>query len=173
MPVLDGVRSKVKTGLATSSFLLAFAGGCMAAVSMLGGWLTALAGIGPWWTPAALWAILFVYCLGDWAEDAIPNRRAVYTAMLWPSFLVASLTGECGAKLFKAIGAIDKKTADQWKAGVKDWTKLPGDLEDAFTVFSLIAIVAAATYAQQYAKKSKAAAATGAASTPVASRRAR
>jgi hypothetical protein len=170
--MLEGVRSKVKTGLAHWSFLLAQSGGIMASVSMVGGWLTSLAAIGPWWLKPALFAVTLTICIGDWAEgDATPNRRAIYTAMMWPSFLVASLTGDAGAKLFGAIGAISKETAADWKSGVKNWTDLPGDLESAFTVFSLIVIVMAATFAQQYAKKSKAATATAVTGAPVATRR--
>jgi hypothetical protein len=160
--VFDNARTKVKNGLAVFSFFMAQAGGILGSVSMIGGWLAGIARIGPWWTPWALFAVTFMICLYDWAEgDATPNRRAVYTAMVWPSFLVAALTGDSGAKFFSAIGAIDKSTGADWKAGIKDWTDLPGDLESAFTVFSIICIVFGITYAQQYAKKRKAAASSG------------
>lgn len=169
--MFDGVRTKVRSGLANGSFLLAVIGGFLASVSMIGGWLNNIVGVGPWYTPVAAFMVLFMVCLGDWASDNVPNRPAVYTAMLWPSFLVGSLTGEPGAKLFSAIGAISKSTAAGMKSGVIKWTDLPGTLEDAFTVFSLICIVGAVTYAQRYAEKKKKS--TGTTAQPVAvSRRA-
>jgi hypothetical protein len=174
---LNNVRTKVKSGLANVSFFLGLVGGILASLSMIGGWIQSAVGILPWWGPIALFTIFFLVCLGDWAEDAIPNRPAVYTAMIWPSLFIASLTGKPGAKLLGAIGAIDEKYETDLAAGVKDWTDLTGDLENAFTVFSLIGIVAAITYAQRYAKKSKGGGAatisTGTNTPPVVSRRGR
>ena len=164
--MLDGARTKVRNGLATSSFFLALSGGILGSVSLLGGWIRNITDIGPWWTAPAAWAVLFVICLGDWAEDAIPNRPAVYTAIIWPSLLVGTLTGKSGAKLFRAIGVISKPTAKKWESGVSDWTRLPSDQRAAFTIFSLILVVAAITHAQRYAKKTKRAAAATAAGTP-------
>jgi len=162
--LIDRIRAKVRSGLAGMTFLLALGGGCLAALSMLGGVLNKIASIGPWWTPAVLFAVTVMICIGDWAIKSVggaANRWSMYTAMVFPSFFIASLTGESGAKLFSAIGAISKDTANDWKSGVKDWTDLPGNLENAFTVFSLICIVAAITYAQRYVKQDREGAAQG------------
>jgi cbb3-type cytochrome oxidase subunit 3 len=172
--VFDNARTKVRNGLAVFAFFSALVGGLFASVSMIGGWLSGIANIGPWWMPWVCFAVSFMVCLYDWAEgDATPNRRATYTAMMWPSFLVAALTGESGAKFFGSIGAIGgKETGKKWAAAVKGWTELAGDMESAFTVFSIIFLIFGVVYAQQFAKKKKAAAAAASsAATPVGARR--
>lgn len=174
---LDNVRNKVKSGMADTSFFLGLGGGILASLSVIGGWIQGAVSWMPWWGPIALWTIAVLVCLGDWSWDSIPNRPAVYTAIIWPSLLIASLTGKAGAKLLGAIGVIDEKYEKDLAARVKDWTDLPNDVENAFTAFSLIGIAAAITYAQRYAKKSKGGGAVsvsaGTSSPPVVSRRGR
>jgi hypothetical protein len=171
--VLDTARTKVRTGLAIFSFWAAQLGGIFASVSMIGGVLIGFAEIGPWWMPWVWFSLAFLICAHDWSEgDATPDRRAVYTAMVWPSFLVAAVTGDSGAKLFGSIGSVaGKETGQKWAAEVKEWTNLAGDLTSAFTVFSIILLIFGAVASHQFAKKKKAAAASTSTATPSGTRR--
>lgn len=156
--VLAAVRTKVKTGHANLSFLLALIGGCCAAFSPPGALMRGFAGLFAWWFSVLVFTILFVICLGDWAGDSIPNRPAVYTAILWPSALYKVLTGACGDRLFEAIRWVGARTGGwgaTWQHEVDAFLHVGAGAKSAYTAFAVAFIAAAVVYAQRYAKSAK------------------
>lgn len=160
--MLEGVRAKVRTGHAHLSFLFALAGGFTASVSSIGGPIKALARIGWWWMPLLWFVALLVVCIGDWAGDAIPNRPAVYTALLWPSCAVAGLSGTSGQRIFDAIKTVDKSTGTSWAQKMHDLIAVEAPTQTACTAFSVVLFTAAIVYARRYAKAAKGSAPIGA-----------
>lgn len=162
--MLTNVRGKVKSGHANLSFFLALIGGFCAAFSPPGAPMRGFAGLFAWWFSLLAFTILFVVCLGDWASEGIPNRPAVYTAILWPSALLKVLTGTCGDRLFEAIRWIGGRTGGwgaDWQRKVDAFLHVGAAAQSAYTAFAVAFITAALVYAQRYAKSSKKAAAMG------------
>jgi hypothetical protein len=155
MPSLAKARNAIRSGHATFSFLCALAGGVLAAYSSIGAVIGALARIGPWWMPELWFTVFVVICVGDWARDAIPNRPAVYTALLWPSCLVAALTGTSGAKFFAAVKAVNASWGASWQKTVTEFLTVSSDVRYAFTAFSVVLIGSAIVYAHRYAKDTR------------------
>jgi hypothetical protein len=153
--LLDNVRAKVRTGHSHLSFFLALAGGLTASVSSIGGPIKAVTRFGPWWMPLLWFVALLVVCIGDWARDAIPNRPAVYTALLWPSAAVAGLSGTSGKQIFDAVRTVDKSTGDAWANWLHDVINVQAATQTAFTAFSVVFFTAAIVYARRYAKDAK------------------
>jgi hypothetical protein len=158
---LKQTRGRVKTGLANASFFAALIGGICAALSTLGAPMRGIAQVGPWWAPWIWFVVACVICLGDWAEgDATPNRRAVYTAIAFPSFLVAALTGDSGQKMRAAGDTVTKTFGEHWGTACYSWInnllKIDGDMRTALTVFSILLIGMAVVWAHQFARKNKA-----------------
>lgn len=162
--IIASAREKVRSGLATWSFIFAQIGGLMAAFSPLGSPVRALAGIITPYLAPALTIVLLIICLGDWASDAVPNRKAVYTAMTWPSALYATFDGKFGDKIFGAIRWASHKTGDwgqNWQAKADGFFHVSAEAKTAFTVFGFIFLAAGVVYAQRYAKTSKKTSAMG------------
>lgn len=153
--LLNGVRAKVRTGHAHLSFFLALIGGVTASVSSIGGPIKTVTRIGPWWMPLLWFVALLVVCIGDWASDSIPNRPAVYTALLWPSAAVAGLSGTSGTRIFDAIRTVDRSTGDSWAQKMHDLITVQTATQTACTAFSVVFFTAAIVYARRYAKAAK------------------
>lgn len=163
--MLTNVRGKVKTGHANLSFFFALIGGGCAAFSPIGDIPRALFGLFFWGTPLIVFAVLASICSGDWSRDSVPNRPAVYTAMLWPIALVQSLTdSHCATKVFWAVRTLSKHTGgwgQQWQAKTHDFLTVGADTETACTVFGLAFIAMGIVYSQRYANSSKKSAGVG------------
>lgn len=170
------VMSLFKEPLAGASFVLAAVGGLAATGCWVGSWIVFAVHIGPWWLPFPLAGIGLLMIIGDLGRDGIPERLAIYLAILWPSFVMA---------IPKQAKAHEKLTGwitdmnhwlDTW---LTEWIGKPGT-NALMTVVAVTCIAMAVVYAERYAKNTatlKANAGTGGTTTgtttPVATRRGR
>jgi hypothetical protein len=163
--IIAVTRGRVRSGLATWSFIFAQIGGILAMFSPLGAPVRAFAGLFSLWFAPILFVALVIVCLGDWAEDSIPNRRAVYTAMAWPSALYAAFDGPFGDKIFSAVRWVGRQSGGwgaNWQAKADAFFHVSGEAKTAFTAFGVMLFTAAVVYAQRYARSSKKGASGGA-----------
>jgi hypothetical protein len=87
------------------SQLLAVAGGVGIASTFLGNWISATVGLFPdWLGPLLLFAAVIAWAI-DLIVDGIPNRMAIWCALLVPS-LARSVHGELGVKVTSIAGQL-------------------------------------------------------------------
>jgi hypothetical protein len=141
----------VRDGLAWWAFLVAGIGGIAAPATWVGDLIVGAVHIGPWWLPFALFVGFGLAIIGDVFSDGIPNRFAVYAAIVWPSFPTA-IEGKAGDKFRGWFQQVNDK-ADDWMA---EWVvDSPTGSRALLTALCITAITFAVVWAQRYAKQSK------------------
>lgn len=144
---------KAKKGLAWLAFALAVVGGVTATASWVGAIVAGVVAVFWWWVPLALMVVVGLLVIGDLIGDGIPNRRAIYGVILWPS-LVLSVEGKLGRALQSWLTAIN----DHLDRSVGGWiTDAPRGSAAVLTAITVMAIAFAAVYAERYAKAARAA----------------
>lgn len=169
------IKALVKTAtthlLAWGSFILACIGGLAATGTFIGSIIVTVVQWGPWWLPFPLIGVGLMVALADLGGDGIPNRRAVYIAMIWPSLFLAIPDGKARDKMTTWVDDLNK-----WLDGeLAEWVGR-GGANAIMTITAATCIAMAVVWAHRYAQDAKTAANSGAgatsSSTPI-SRRAR
>jgi hypothetical protein len=93
------ILNKLTGLIAWVSFILAVVGGLAATGSFIGTIIVKIVQIGPWVLPFPLIGVGLLLILGDIIFDGIPNRMAVYLAIVWPSFFLAIPDGKARQKM--------------------------------------------------------------------------
>jgi hypothetical protein len=152
-------KLKLKTGegtrnvLAWGAFVLAILGGVAATACWVGAPVIFVVGIFWWWMPFVLVVVVGLVVVGDVLVDGIPNRSAIYGAMVWPS-LVASVQGKLGETFRGWITSLNTWLDDT----IAEWiTDAPRGSAALMTVISVAAIAFAVVYTNRYAAKKAAA----------------
>jgi hypothetical protein len=140
--------AKAKRGLAWLAFALAIIGGVTATASWIGAAVAGAAGLFLWWVPLALMVAVGLLVVGDVLGDGIPNRRAIYGVILWPS-LMLSVEGKLGHTLQGWI----TKTNAYLDRSLGGWiTDAPRGSAAVLTAIAVMTITFAVVYAERYAK---------------------
>lgn len=79
-------KNKATKGLAWFAFVLAVAAGSALTGTFAGDWVSGIVGFLPNWITVPLLIGGFLWVLGDLFADGIPNKPALYLAMLLPSW---------------------------------------------------------------------------------------
>jgi hypothetical protein len=101
--------------LAWISFFVALIGGSALAASFLGGWISAAFGFIPYVAPLSL-LVGVAAAIIDAANDGVPNRLAIWMAIVLPS-VARGVNGELGARVRQmAAGITDAVSgwSSQW-----------------------------------------------------------
>lgn len=151
-PAGTGSRAvKAKKGLAWLAFGLAIIGGVTATASWVGTIVSGVVGVFWWWVPLALMVVVGLLVVGDVLGDGIPNRRAIYGVILWPS-LMLSVEGKLGRTLRGWITAVNNSL----DRSVGGWiTDAPRGSAAVLTAIAVMTIAFAAVYAERYAKTAR------------------
>jgi hypothetical protein len=148
---------KAKKGLAWLAFGLAIVGGVTATASWVGAVVSGVVGVFWWWVPLALMVVVGLLVVGDVLGDGIPNRRAIYGVILWPS-LVLSVEGKLGRTLRGWITGVNEYLDRSVGAWITD---APRGSAAVLTAITVMTIAFAAVYAERYAKTARGAARPG------------
>jgi hypothetical protein len=144
------LRAKLQGGwLAWLAFGCALVGGVTATASWVGDWVSAIVGVFWWWMPFVLLVVVGLTVLLDLVTDGIPNRKATYLVILWPS-LALSVDGKLGHTLRGWIDAVNAYLDRTFAAWLTD---SPRGSAAVLTAVALMTIAAAVLYAEKYAKK--------------------
>jgi len=142
-------RAKLQaSGLAWLAFGCACVGGITATASFLGAVIASVMGALFWWAPLVVTVVVGLTVLFDLLVDAIPNRKATYGVILWPS-LVLSVHGKLGRTLHGWITAVNgylDRTVGAWI------TDAPRGSAAVLTAIAVMTIAAAVLYTEKYAK---------------------
>jgi hypothetical protein len=144
------VKQKLKAHWrAWLAFGCALVGGVTATATWLGDWIANVVGVFWWWVPLVLLVVVGLTVVFDLAADWIPNRKAIYCVILWPS-LAAAIEGKLGRTLrgwTDAVNAYLDRSLGVWL------TDTPRGSAAGLTAVALMTIAAAVLYAEKYAKK--------------------
>ncbi len=151
LQIKSATTTKAKNGLAWLSFILAAIGGVTATASWVGDMVSGVVSIFWWWAPFALIAIVGLIIVGDVLSDGIPNRTAVYGAILWPSF-VLSVEGKLGRLFDGWITDLNRYLDGKIAEYITD---VPRGSAGLMTAISVTAIAFAIVHSHRYAKKAK------------------
>lgn len=143
--------AKAKRGLAWTAFALAIVGGVTATASWLGTIISGVVGAMWWWIPLGLMVVVGLLVVGDILGDGIPNRRAIYGVIVWPS-LALSVEGKLGHTLRNSISGVNDYLDRTFAAWLTD---TPRGSAAVLTAIAVMAIAFAITYAERYAKTTR------------------
>jgi hypothetical protein len=104
------VKDKVNKSAAWTAQVLAIAAGSALLGTFVGQWMASLFGMLPQSIKVPLLVGAFLWALGDWLKDGVPNKQALYIAVVMPS-LAAGLNGRLAANVLTwsklTLGKVD------------------------------------------------------------------
>ena len=131
-------------GLAWLSLALAVVGGITATATWVGTVIAAVVGVFWAWVAFVLIVVVGLSVVLDVVLDGIPNRKAIYGAIVWPSLWLA-IQGRLGTTIRGGITEANDHLDREFGGWVTDTPVL--------TTIAVVTITAALFYAHKYAHR--------------------
>lgn len=110
--VSGGGAGKGARPLAWVSFGAALVGGSALAATFVGSWISGIVGLFPDWIASALFGVGLIAMGIDLAIDRVPNRLAIWMAILLPS-IARAVNGKLGAAVRDVAGQVSSSANAQ------------------------------------------------------------